>query len=355
MESFCLTCFFFFCRSLPVCPRFFLSHAPSLIYTLCCLQPPSEYIALVQSRVFTIKLLAAGNEWHSAKVMLPIVDMLNTNVKEALNVECQTNTQSTHFECSTTRPVEKGVQLFGAYGRRQLPNGMLLMNYGVTFEQNDNDFIHLDVLSMIRLAEDPDAISTQSRRNILSVLSIQDVDHFELTKNIFPEPLLVLFRVYKFDEDLFLKYYSDEAEGRKKLFKYLQTPFVTDAEKWDPEESYISSELLVVKQILELVEGELAEYSTSLEEDKVLLENIGSSEHTLYHILNVRMGEKRVLKHWASQMKAILNKFGDGGASGKTSKAGGSSSSEGDRDDDDDDDDIDFDSEEDDQVDHDEL
>ena len=53
---------------------------------------------------------------HIASCLVPVADMLNMAVAEdGNNVVCDTNEASTHFECSTTKPVAAGTQVISVH------------------------------------------------------------------------------------------------------------------------------------------------------------------------------------------------------------------------------------------------
>jgi len=53
---------------------------------------------------------------HTASCLVPVADMLNMAVAEdGNNVVCDTNEASTHFECSTTKPVAAGTQVISVH------------------------------------------------------------------------------------------------------------------------------------------------------------------------------------------------------------------------------------------------
>jgi hypothetical protein len=84
-------------------------------------------VALVQSRVFGVAVRDAQGKWHRARCLVPFADLVN--YCNDINLECQTNVESTHFECTTTRAIEAGSFLCASYAGDD-DRVSLLLNYG---------------------------------------------------------------------------------------------------------------------------------------------------------------------------------------------------------------------------------
>ena len=91
-----------------------------------------QSIALVQSRVHSVRVRDSARKWVTALCMAPFADMLNApSALVAPNARCETDETSTVFQCKTTSYVRTGEELVVAYAGDST-NVDLLMSYGFT-------------------------------------------------------------------------------------------------------------------------------------------------------------------------------------------------------------------------------
>mmetsp|Transcript_4054 Transcript_4054/g.5420 ORF Transcript_4054/g.5420 Transcript_4054/m.5420 type:complete len:321 (+) Transcript_4054:125-1087(+) len=90
-------------------------------------------IAIVQSRIFGVKI-KSQNTWHKTSCLVPFADLFNTATHT--NSDCATNSESTHFECFTTKDVSAGEQLLLPYTNsfNDSANLHLWLFYGFTLD-----------------------------------------------------------------------------------------------------------------------------------------------------------------------------------------------------------------------------
>ena len=97
-----------------------------------------RYVFLVQSRIHGVRVRhPTTKQWHDTKCLVPVADIMNTDVSSKINTECFTNPSSTHFLCRTTRRVLAGQELLSSYANR--PNDILLLDYGFTLSKSKGD------------------------------------------------------------------------------------------------------------------------------------------------------------------------------------------------------------------------
>eukprot|EP00510_Aplanochytrium_minuta_P002836 CAMPEP_0184028354 /NCGR_PEP_ID=MMETSP0954-20121128/14778_1 /TAXON_ID=627963 /ORGANISM="Aplanochytrium sp, Strain PBS07" /LENGTH=358 /DNA_ID=CAMNT_0026313157 /DNA_START=70 /DNA_END=1147 /DNA_ORIENTATION=+ len=119
-------------------------------------------IAIVQSRIFGVKI-KSQNTWHKTSCLVPFADLFNTathtnsdctyaylfnqrslQYSNNTNSDCATNSESTHFECFTTKDVSAGEQLLLPYTNsfNDSANLHLWLFYGFTLDTTQGD-LHL--------------------------------------------------------------------------------------------------------------------------------------------------------------------------------------------------------------------
>jgi hypothetical protein len=260
---------------------------------------------------------------------------------EEANTECATNPASTHFECFATRAVSQGAELLVPYGKAEgqrpgeeptggLGNGQLLLDYGFSLDHNQFDvtqvtlpglrpkgtYVAADSTSKPKLAISNEVWAIQEEllklqtppRPItganhtfplayptLAQMSSTDVDSL-------PPRLVQFARVWNLDANTMEKLGAEKVRERAKAGK------VISAVNERKAMTFLQAELL----------STVKSYGTSAAEDRKLLaemprmddEDIDAEtgamrqqamENTVKRaILNVRIGEKRILYIYTS-------------------------------------------------------
>eukprot|EP00731_Ephydatia_muelleri_P031263 Em0022g777a len=69
-------------------------------------------LSMWSSRAHTIGVKDRDGRWDRASCLVPLADLFNMALhQEQVNVVCNTNEASTHFECRTSKPLAAGEQL----------------------------------------------------------------------------------------------------------------------------------------------------------------------------------------------------------------------------------------------------
>ena len=76
-----------------------------------------------------------GSAWVSARVFVPMVDMINTGTPEEINVICRTHQSGLFVDCVTDRDIPAGTELLRTYHEgKDLSNSQFFVDFGIAFE-----------------------------------------------------------------------------------------------------------------------------------------------------------------------------------------------------------------------------
>ncbi len=182
-------------------------------------------LSVLWSRTHGVRVKDGEGQWQKAAVFVPFADLINmpsgaiwessaqkqkgdgaaaaaaaasdpllpTFLPQRANVDCDTNSASTHFQCYLVTDLHSGEELLVPYGSGHsaqggstLPNGKLLLDYNFAVEFNSFDIVQMEFPPLRRRGlkhQRPDgtpcAISKQTRTlqlDLLRVLAAGDVN-----------------------------------------------------------------------------------------------------------------------------------------------------------------------------------
>ncbi|KJE94827.1 hypothetical protein CAOG_05400 [Capsaspora owczarzaki ATCC 30864] len=113
-------------------------------------------MAIGWSRTHAVRVRDGEGAWQTANCLVPVADLLNTDIASKVNAECYTNDESTHFECRTRHQLAQSEELLAQYNAdsASIDNHHLLMDYG--FVLNDDSARRAATIGRPIPLDDPD-------------------------------------------------------------------------------------------------------------------------------------------------------------------------------------------------------
>ncbi|XP_065182697.1 actin-histidine N-methyltransferase-like [Sycon ciliatum] len=239
-------------------------------------------LAIVWSRTHRVRARDPKGQWQVAAVLVPLADIFNmADSEERANVECATNDDSTHFNCSLTQPTKAGEQLFVLYSSpAHRHNGRLLMDYGFSLRRNP-----WNQLTFILPTDVPQHVSDYTQKQSIwksmepwgtGVTNIKPLSDDEIVSF----ELLAIGRLFNLNKDTVQSVQDMKPRDRyASLLKPAASPAVENA---------------AVRWAKKLLEKARRDYRTTLVEDEHLLDSphISASKR---NVIILRAGEKEII------------------------------------------------------------